>query len=461
MFRRSWFYLFAVFVAAMLVVGCAAAPTVAPTVREAPTAAPPTLVPTTQVPPTEAPKPADAPKATEPAAQLSGNRNRLLLATTTSTRDSGLLDVILPTFEQEYNAVVDVVAVGTGQAIKLGEDGNADVLLVHARALEDAYMKAGHGTRREDVMYNDYVILGPAKDPAAIKGMASAADALKKLADAKATFVSRGDKSGTHSKELAIWKAAGIEGPKGDWYVSAGQGMGAVLTMAEEQQAYTLSDRATYLSRTVKGIDLVILVEGEKSLLNPYGVITVNPAKNAKINADLAVKFLEWIISVPTQEKIQAYGVPGVNSPLFFADSGPWKAAKGSGGENKPAAVEGDVALKVSGQVNTELALTEAEVKAMPTMQAESKNKEGVAITYRWPSQCPFCGLEGQFCSVGWALARVGHKGAHLGKVGKGHALGQRSSLAISANLNLGAVVRVVKVGAASGKESQFAGQAL
>jgi len=155
--------------------------------------------------------------------------------------------------------------------------------------------------------------------------------------------------------------------------------MGAVLTMAEEQQAYTLSDRATYLSRTVKGIKLDTLVEGGKDLLNPYGVITVNPAKNPKINADLANKFVDWIISVPTQEKIQAFGVPGVSQPLFFPDSAPWKASKGTGGAAQPAAGAG---IKVTGKVNTELTMTEVEVKAMPTMQAESKNKEGVASTY-------------------------------------------------------------------------------
>jgi tungstate transport system substrate-binding protein len=382
MFKRSLFYLFTVLLIALMVVGCAPAPapTAAPVAaKEAATAVPPTAVPPTTVPPTAVP-PTAAPKATEPAAQLTGDKNRLLLATTTSTQDSGLLKVILPEFEKEYNVKVDVVAVGTGQAIKLGEDGNADVLLVHARAQEDAFMKAGHGTRREDVMYNDFIILGPTKDPAGIKGMKSAADAFKKIADAKAPFISRGDKSGTNTKELAIWQTAGIE-PKGDWYIAAGQGMGAVLTMAEEQQAYTLSDRATYLARTVKGIKLDILVEGEKSLLNPYGVITVNPAKNSKINADLATKFLEWIISVPTQEKIQAFGVEGVKQPLFFPDSAPWKAAKGTGGEAKSGAAA-DVALKVTGKVNTELALSEAEVKAMPTMETESKNKEGVASKY-------------------------------------------------------------------------------
>ena len=202
----------------------------------------------------------------------------LRLATTTSTQDSGLLEFLLPDFEKQAGVKVDVVAVGTGAAIKLGEDGNADVLLVHARAQEDAFMKAEHGVRREDVMYNDFVIVGPASDPAKIKGMPSAADALKTIAAAGAPFISRGDKSGTHTKELAVWKAAGLE-PKGAWYRSAGQGMGAVLNMAQEQQAYTISDRATYLTRAKADLKLVVLVEGDKSLFNPYGVIAVNPRK--------------------------------------------------------------------------------------------------------------------------------------------------------------------------------------
>ena len=191
----------------------------------------------------------------------------LTLATTTSTNDSGLLDAILPDFEAQTGADVEVVAVGTGAALKLGEDGNADVLLVHARAQEDAFMDAGHGVRREDVMYNDFVIVGPPDDPAGIQGMDDAAAAFAQIAAAEAPFVSRGDDSGTHTKEKAIWAAAGVE-PAGEWYVSAGQGMGAVLTMADEMNAYTLSDRATYLKRTLAGTDLVIAVEGDPILFN-------------------------------------------------------------------------------------------------------------------------------------------------------------------------------------------------
>lgn len=253
--------------------------------------------------------------------------SKLILATTTSTEDSGLLAYILPFFEEEYNAEVEVIAVGTGQALEIGEKGDADVLMVHARSLEDAFMENGHGVRREDLMYNDFVIVGPPDDPAGIAGMREAPKALAQIAEAEAIFISRGDDSGTHAKEQAIWAAAGIE-PADDWYVAAGQGMGAVLTMADEQQAYTLCDRATYLARTLEGTDLVILVEGDPILFNPYGVIAVNPEKNPEINAELADQFIDWLISVPTQEKIAEFGTEEFGMPLFTPDSEPWRAAK-------------------------------------------------------------------------------------------------------------------------------------
>jgi tungstate transport system substrate-binding protein len=271
--------------------------------------------------PTKAPA---GPTPTVKPTVRSATPDRLVLATTTSTQDSGLLEYLLPDFEKEFNTKVDVIAVGTGQALQLGKDGNADVLLVHARAQEDAYMEAGDGSRREDVMYNDFVIVGPDSDPAKIKGSATAVEAFKKLAEAQATFISRGDKSGTNTKELAIWKSAGIT-PEGKWYVSAGQGMGEVLTMAEEQQAYTLSDRATYLARTKKGLTLQVLVEKDKGLLNPYGVIAVNPSKGAQINSDLATKFIDWIISVPVQEKIGEFGKADFGQSLFTPSSKLWK----------------------------------------------------------------------------------------------------------------------------------------
>jgi tungstate transport system substrate-binding protein len=263
--------------------------------------------------------------ATEAASPVLGEA-RLVLATTTSTQDSGLLDEILPLFEAETGVDVDVIAVGTGQALKLGEDGNADVVLVHARSAEDAFMEAGHGVRREDVMFNDFVILGPADDPAGIAAASSAVDALAAIADAQAPFVSRGDESGTHNKELSIWQAAGFE-PAGEWYISAGQGMGAVLTMANEQRAYTLSDRATFLARTLEGTDLVVLFEGDEILFNPYGVITVNPAKSETIQRELADAFVDWMVSLPTQEMIGQFGVAGFGQPLFTPDSAAWNEA--------------------------------------------------------------------------------------------------------------------------------------
>lgn len=279
--------------------------------------------------PATAPTAAPTAVPTEPPA--ASGANELLLATTTSTQDSGLLTYLLPLFEKEFGAKVNVVAVGSGQAMKLGEEGNADVLLVHSRAAEDKFMEQGHGVRREDVMYNDFVILGPKSDPAGIKGMTSAKDAFTKLAETKSTFISRGDDSGTNAKEKTIWKAAAIE-PKGDWYVSAGQGMGAVLNMANEQQAYTLSDRATYLARSKEGLDLEIVVEGDKALFNPYGVIAVNPNKGPHIKAELATQFIDWLISVPVQEKIQQFGMADFGQSLFTPDSQPWRQAKGTGG---------------------------------------------------------------------------------------------------------------------------------
>ncbi len=254
------------------------------------------------------------------AAPQSAERQKLILATTTSTENSGLLDYLLPAFEEAYNVDVDVVAVGTGQALQLGEDGNADVLMVHARPREDAFMAAGHGVRREDVMYNDFIIVGPAADPAGIKGLNDVAAGLQAIAAAEAPFISRGDDSGTHIKELSLWAESGIS-PSGDWYIEAGQGMGAVLTMADERQAYTLTDRGTYLARTLEGIDLGILVEGDPLLFNPYGVIAVNPNKGDHIQAELANTFIDWLISPATQEAIGKFGVEEFGMPLFTPDA--------------------------------------------------------------------------------------------------------------------------------------------
>ena len=371
-----------VLVAMVVLSGCAApAPTPVPP-AQAPAEASPTPVPATEVPPTAAPPTAVPPTAVPPtAAPQAAAPGELMLATTTSTEDSGLLSVILPDFEAKMNVKVNVVAVGTGQALKLGEDGNADVVLVHARASEDAFMAAGHGTRREDVMYNDFVIVGPADDPAEISGMKDAAAALKKLAEAGASnsaviFVSRGDNSGTHSKENALWKAADME-PSGGWYVAAGQGMGAVLTMAEEQAAYTLSDRATYLARTLTGIELEILVEGDPVLFNPYGIMTVNPNKGAHINADLADQFVDWFISVPTQEMIAEFGKDQFGQSLFIPDSEPWRETRG---------VEGHVALRIVGNVAQEVAWSEEELRAMPQITSEMADRDGAMQSFTGPS---------------------------------------------------------------------------
>ncbi len=331
------------------------------------------------------PQPAAPTKApAEPPAD-SGEK-KIILATTTSTQDSGLLDYLLPMFEQETGIKTEVIAVGTGQALKLGEDGNADVLLVHARSQEDAFMDAGHGVRREDVMYNDFIIVCPESDPAGIKGMTSAVDAFKKIAETQTPFISRGDKSGTNTKELAIWKKAGMEAPEGSWYIAAGQGMGEVLTMTDEKQACTLSDRATYLARTKEGLKLAILVEGDRDLLNPYGVIAVDPAKNPNIHADLAAQFIDWIIAVAVQEKIAEFGKADFGESLFVPDSALWReahpAAAPEAAPTAAPAVEAAPALKVTGKVTSEMGWSEDQVKAMPTLDVEATNKKGEKETY-------------------------------------------------------------------------------
>ncbi len=251
----------------------------------------------------------------------------LTLATTTSTENSGLLTYILPDFEKRYEAEVHVVAVGTGQALEIASRGDADLVLVHARSQEDAFMEAGHGLLRKDVMYNDFIIIGPDEDLAGISGLTDAAFAFAKIAEAESTFISRGDESGTHTKELQIWEKAGLE-PKGSWYISAGAGMGAVLTMAQEKGAYTLTDRGTYLARTLKGLDLPILVEGDAILFNPYGVIVVSPEKHPGVNSELAEKFVEWLTSLETQKLIGQFGVEEFDQPLFVPDSEEWREAR-------------------------------------------------------------------------------------------------------------------------------------
>ncbi len=244
---------------------------------------------------------------------------RVRLATTTSTENSGLLTYILPFFTADTGYTVDVVAVGTGAALKLGENADADVLLVHARALEDAFMKAGHGAIRRDVMYNDFVVVGPDADPAGLKGSVDSKAAFAKIAAAQSPFVSRGDKSGTHVMELSIWKAAGAA-TGGTWYKEAGQGMEQCIIMADGMQGYTLTDRATWVAVKDK-TSLAICYEGDPGLFNPYGVITVNPAKNTAINAFGAKAFLEWLTSKRGQETIAGFKLGG--QTMFFPNYKP------------------------------------------------------------------------------------------------------------------------------------------
>ena len=253
------------------------------------------------------------------------SKGTIILATTTSTKDSGLLDEILPVFEEESGYTVDVVSVGSGEAMTMGENGEADVLLVHSPAAEEEYVAGGHADEdgRMDVMYNDFVIIGPEADPAGVS--ANAADdaiaAFEDIMNSQSTFVSRADESGTHSKELSIWEAAGLT-PSGDWYVEAAAGMGDVITMADEMSGYTLADRATWLN--VGGdTALTILCEKDPSgtLYNQYGVICVNPDKNENINHEGAKAFQEWIVSDETQQLIGEYGVEEYGEALIVPNA--------------------------------------------------------------------------------------------------------------------------------------------
>ena len=243
------------------------------------------------------------------------DNGRMILATTTSTQDSGLLDDLVPRFEKDSGCSVKTVAVGSGEALELGERGDADVLLVHSPAAEEEYMQGGHGTSRKAVMHNDFVVVGPTDDPAKIKGMHSAAEAFTRIAKAQASFASRADESGTNTKELSLWDAAGMK-PAGSWYIETGQGMGETLTIASQKHAYTLSDRGTYLA--TKNLDLDLLVEGGKDLLNPYHVIVV---KGEDVNRACAEQFSDWITSPETQREIGRFGVKQYGEPLFVADA--------------------------------------------------------------------------------------------------------------------------------------------
>jgi tungstate transport system substrate-binding protein len=238
----------------------------------------------------------------------------LRLATTTSTENSGLLAELLPPFEAANDCQVDVIAVGTGKAIKLGETGDVDVIMVHARSKEDKFVNASYGVDRRDVMYNDFVILGPQSDPAGIKVGEDAAEAMAKIAASKSTFVSRGDDSGTHLREMQLWKKAGVA-PSGDWYLEAGRGMGEVIVMAGERQGYTMSDRGTYIAYAEK-TPLKIVFEGDKNLFNPYGVIMVNPARHKHVKVDLARNFIDYLTSDQAKQLITGFRKD--NQQLFY-----------------------------------------------------------------------------------------------------------------------------------------------
>jgi tungstate transport system substrate-binding protein len=244
----------------------------------------------------------------------------VILSTTTSTRDSGLLDVLVPMFESKTGYTVKTLSVGTGQALVLAAKGEADVALVHAPTLEKKYVAEGKLLNRRLVMYNDFVIIGPADDPAKIKGLTDAVLAMKKIAASQSRFVSRGDKSGTNILELALWKQAGVE-PKGAWYIESGQGMGQTLGIADDRRAYTLTDRATYLAFS-KRVTLPILVEKDRPLLNIYSVMEVNPANGPRINTNGGKAFAHFILSPETQGVIKTFGVAKYGQPLFVPIAG-------------------------------------------------------------------------------------------------------------------------------------------
>jgi len=243
----------------------------------------------------------------------------ITVASTTSTQDSGLFDYLLPIFTKKTGIGVHVVAVGTGQALKIGQQGDADVLFVHDRAGEEKFVADGYGVKREPLMYNDFIIVGPDTDPAHIKGDRDAIDAFRKIADSKAPFASRGDDSGTNRMELRLWKDAktDVKSASGDWYKSLGQGMGPTLNTAAAMNAYTLSDRATW-SKFANKQHLVILVEGDKRLFNQYGVILVNPQKHPNVKVADGQTFIDWLISPEGQAAIAGYKIGGVQA--FFPD---------------------------------------------------------------------------------------------------------------------------------------------
>ncbi len=302
----------------------------------------------------------------------------LILATTTSTADTGLLDYLVPQFEEVCDCNLDYIAVGTGQALEMGANGDADVLLVHSRKSEDKFVADGNAKERFDVMYNDFVLVGPTADPAAVAGMTSSVDALTAIAAAEATFASRGDKSGTNNKEISLWASAAIT-PTAEmaWYKSLGQGMGDTLLFSQESLAYTLSDRGTWLAMEDKLPDLTIVVGGatltenpDKKLLNPYGVMAVNPDTHPGVEYDLAMQFVEWILSDDVQAMIGDFGVDEFGQSLFYP---------GAPASTTPAPAA--PVLKLTGPAQ-ELSWTEEELKALGTIDVPYTGKDGTTTTY-------------------------------------------------------------------------------
>ena len=320
--RKKWLFLLTALAALALTVGCST-PTATTTTSQptTTTAKPTTAPPTTTQPATTVPKPANP---------------EIIMASTTSTRDSGLMDVLIPIFQQQTGYVMKPVYVGSGAAIALGQAGNADVLLVHSPAAEVTFMNGGYGINRLLVMHNDFIIVGPASDPAGISGMTVATDALKKIADAKANFYSRGDNSGTDALEKSLWKKIGINVADNSttnpsWYIQGGAGAGMLdlLRIASEKNGYTITDRSTYVANKAV-LSLSIFVQGDPLLLNIYHVIQVNPDKFTKINAVGAKAFSDFIVAPATQAIIASYGKDKYGEALFFADAGKTEAQLGS-----------------------------------------------------------------------------------------------------------------------------------
>ncbi len=253
--------------------------------------------------------------------QAEAPQKNIILATTTSTQDSGLLDVLVPQFEKKTGFRVKTIAVGSGQAMAMGQRGEADVLLVHSPDAEKKFVAEAFGINRRLVMHNDFIVVGPPQDPAAIKGAKSAGEVFQKIATGNFSFTSRGDNSGTHAQEKKLWKAAGVNPEGQKWYQQTGLGMGQTLNVAAEKKAYVLADRATYLALK-KSLGLAILSEGDSALLNVYHVIEVNPAKFPKVNAPGARAFAQYLVSKEAQELIATFGVQKFGSPLFFPDAG-------------------------------------------------------------------------------------------------------------------------------------------